>query len=138
MRLKWKVGLSDGNNYIEGIAPFDTVSGELSPWLKLQKYIKENNLTIKSLSLIELFPDARKNRTYNLPSAGKNPKFRAFDIASKPIDYKFFRMVAGDVTSNNNTKIDTEFAVVEAIYETYSLQLWVDERNTRNCWVLAK
>lgn len=138
MRLRWKIGLSDGTNYIEGNAPFDVIQGELSPWLRLQDHIKDNNLTIKSLSLIELFPDAQDNRTFNLPSAGKNPKFRAFDMAEKPKDYNFFRMVAGDINSKDQTKIDTEFAVIEAIYENHSVQLWVDERNTRNCWVLSK
>ena len=127
MKLKWKVGVSDGKNYIEGNPPFEEIRNELSPWRKLLQYLKENNLKITSMCITD------GKRTFNLPSAGKNPKFRAFDLAEKPIDYKFFRMVAGD-----NGVIDSRFAVVEAIYKSYSLQLWVDERNALNCWVLVK
>jgi hypothetical protein len=126
MKLKWKVGLSDGTNYIEGNSPFQYTDGELSPWLKLQRHIKENNLSITSLCIVD------EGRTFNLPSRGQNPKFRAFLNAEKPIAFNFFRMIGGAVGGGNRDL----FAVAEAHYTDYKLQLWVDEKNTKNCWVL--
>ena len=34
-------------------------------------------------------------------------------------------------------KISEWFTTIEAIYKDYKLQLWVDELDTRNCWVLV-
>ena len=124
--IKWQVGLSDGKNYIEGGEHFEIIAGELSPWLKLQEYIKNNDLTITSMSLIG------GKRVFNLPSKGNRPKFRAFANLEKPISYNFFRMVGGDSRGNRDL-----FAVAEAIYSNYKLQIWVDEYNPESSWVLV-
>lgn len=125
--IKWQVGLSDGKNYIEGGELFEIVSGELSPWLKLQEYIKNNDLVITSMSLVS------GKKTFNLPSKGNRPKFRAFANLDKPVSYNFFRMVGGDTTGDRDL-----FAVAEAHYSSYKLQLWVDEHNSNNCWTLVR
>jgi hypothetical protein len=121
------VGLSNGDNFIEGSKPFDIIPYELSPWLRLLQYLAEHDLSITSLSLIY------KDRTFNLPSSGSNPKFKAFYDAKKPISYNFMRIVGG--TPGENTDL---FAVIEAVYKDYSLQLWVDEKNPENTWVLSR
>ena len=129
MKLKWKVGLSDGTNFIEGESPFEKTRGELSPYLKLLQYLKEKELSITSLCIT----DGKK--TFNLPSNGKNPKFRAFVNNQRPQGYNFFRMIGGNIGDGKG--IREVFAVAEAIYSNYKLQLWVDEKNTDNCWVLV-
>jgi hypothetical protein len=127
MRLKWKVGLSDGTNFTEGFGIFAEIPNEDSPWLKLRTYLLKNNLKITSLCLVD------GNRVFNLPSAGKNPKFSAFLNAPKPIEYNFGRPIGGYVCGG-----DTElYARIEAVYENYKLQLWVDENNPNNCWILV-
>lgn len=123
---QWKVSLSNGESYTEGVAPFEIIKGEVLPWKRLIKYVTENNLKITSLSLIGA------GNTYNLPSAGKNPKFRAFDLHEKPQDFNHFRMLGIENSKNNDL-----YAVAEAVYTNYKLQLWVDENNPKNCWVLA-
>lgn len=125
---RWKVGLSDGSVCTEGISPFNFVKGNLSPWLKLIESLKKNNLHITSLSITD------GQKTFNLPSAGNNPKFAAFYNAEKPIGFNFHRAYGMD----NNGENKDVFALATAIYETYELQLWVDENNTNNSWVLVR
>jgi len=136
----WQVSLSNGETFFENKGRFVEIPNELSPWQKLYKYIAENKLLITSLSLY-----TNDGRTFNLPSAGKNPKFKPFNDAPKPIDYNFFRAIAREFTGMQegnkatiiNTKISDWFTIIEASYPSYKLQLWVDNRNTKNCWVLV-
>lgn len=116
---RWKVGLSDGQTIIEDV----TTKDKLSPWLSLQKYISENKLKITSLSLIN------GSRTFNLPSLGNNPKFRAFYTDKKPLSYNFGRVIGLSKSSEDM------FARIQAVYENYILELWVDEKRPDNCWV---
>ena len=124
---RWKVGLSNGENFTEEVFPFEATIGVLSPWLRLRKYCQDHKLKITSLCLIE------GGRTFNLPSASTNPKFKAFFDRPKPIDFNFGRPIG--VTQGSKPEL---YAMIEAIYESYTLQLWVDENNTKNCWVLVK
>ena len=121
---RWKVGLSNGENFTEGNAPFEAIANEDSPWLKLQKYLAENELKITSLSLID------GSRTFNLPSLGNNPKFQAFYTDVKPVSYNF-----GRPFSISSTKKQELFARIQAVYSDVILELWVDENRTDNCWV---
>jgi hypothetical protein len=122
MRLQWKISLSNGTNFTE--SNFD---GKNPPWLMLKDYLLKENLKITSLCLID------GKRTFNLPSAGNNPKFRAFVNAQKPVDYNFFRMLGTNIAGQ-----DLElFSVIEAIYSDYKLQLWVNEYNPDSCHVLV-
>jgi hypothetical protein len=122
MRLEWKISLSNGKNFKE--SDFD---GENAPWLALKEYLEKENLKITSLCLVD------GNRTFNLPSSGNNPKFRAFINVSKPIKYNFFRMLGSDITGEDRQL----FSVIEAIYSNYKLQLWVNEYNPNSCHVLV-
>lgn len=116
---RWKVGLSNGQTVTEGVSK----KGELSPWLTLQKYLADNDLTITSLSLIH------GSRTFNLPSLGNNPKFRAFYTDKKPVSYNFGRVIGLGKSESDM------FARIQAIYEHATLELWVDENRPDNCWV---
>lgn len=124
---QWKVGLSNGTNFTENVVPFMVIEGELKPWKRLVKYVEENNLEITSLCLT----DGKK--TFNLPSGGNRPKFRAFQELEKPIGFNHFQMIGGHVNGGDQQL----FTVIEAIYSNKKLQLWVDEQNTDNCWVLV-
>lgn len=133
MRLKWHVGLSNGESYTEGAKPFLVVPDQLSPWLQLQEYLKANDLKITSLQIIDTLPI--KVRRFHLPSSGSNPKFRAFMLSEKPLEYKFARVLGGNVLGPANTEV---FARAEAVYQSYRLQLWVSENDPDNCWVLVE
>jgi hypothetical protein len=128
MRLAWKVGLSNGETFIEGNEPFEIIPGETSPWLRLLSYIKKENLSITSLSLT----DGKRN--FNLPSAGKDPKFSAFANAEKPLGYNYWRPVGGDIKPG--AKVD-KFFMIEAYYMYFTVQLWVDAHSTSNTWVVV-
>jgi hypothetical protein len=125
MGLNWKVGISNGENFTEGVYPFEFIPNKKSPWLRLIDYLNLSDSKITSLCLVY------KDRTFNLPSAGNNPKFRNFDVAEKPIKYDFGRVIGVDKNG------DDKYARIEAIYSNYKLQLWVDEKNPNNCWVLV-
>lgn len=120
------VGLSNGENYQEGFGFLEIRPGELSPWQRLSKYLIEKNLRITSLALKSI-----DNRYFVLDSAGKNPKFVAFGKEPHPIDYNFYRTIGADINLNNG---EDKFAVIEALYDGFRLQVWVDENNF-NSWV---
>lgn len=129
-KVKWTVSLNNGETHYEGKGLFLEVAGELSAWNKLQNYLSENNLTITSLAL---YTD--EGRRWNLPSSGKNPKFRAFDMAEKPFKYTMERKVGLDWDDKQNsdiyTTINSWFDIEGSIYK---FTIWVDDRNPNNTW----
>jgi len=139
--VKWQVSLSTGETFFEDKGDFIEIPDQLSPWQRLQKYLIENEAQITSLSLY-----TNDGQSFNLPSAGKNPKFKAFSDLEKPLDYQMFRTIGRNVAGLKNGVVvplnehgfDDWFTVIEAIYSFGSLQLWVDENNSKNSWVLFK
>jgi hypothetical protein len=116
-QIKWSVSLSDGQTIYEGKGDYEEVKGELSPWQKLMKHLEKQGLEITSLSLYN------GPMRWNLPSAGRNPKFKRFEEAEKPLSYNFFR-IAGTDTDGGNRDF---FTVIEAIYKDKKLQVWVND-----------
>lgn len=120
-KIKFVCGLSNGEDLVEGKGILSKVEGEDSPWWKLQEYIKENQLSINSFYL------SLGDRHFVLPSI--KPKFGG----ESPIGYNCFRKYSGDVLGTGH---DFEhYAVAEAIYEDYKVQLWVDEKEGEKSWV---
>src|SRR3990172_4943412 len=84
-------------------------------------------------------------RTFNLPSLGKNPNFAPFRDSEKPIDFHVERKMGSEISglregnklSIKKVEMSDWFTVAIAIYPTYKLQLWVDNQNPKNCWVLV-
>lgn len=128
--VKWSCSLSNGETVYEGKGNFKRIPGELSPYLKLKRYIKEQELEITSFSL---YTD--DNKRWNLPSKGSNPKFKAFDDSDRPKRYKFFRKVGADVISGvmENKEV---YSIIEAEFENYKLQIWVSEKEPHPSWSL--
>lgn len=135
-KVLFQVSLSNGETFYEGKGKFVHIDGELSPWQRLIKYTSEKKVLITSLSLY-----TEDGRTFNLPSAGRDPKFRPFTLAEKPIDFDYHHTLAQehDIVDNKIVKSVASdwFTYIEAIYPDYKLQLWVDENNTGNSWVLV-
>jgi hypothetical protein len=130
-KVRWQVSLSDGTTHQEGGLTFPEIMGEASPWNQLLSYLDLKNLSITSISLF-----TADGKTFNLPSLGKNPKFKIFpDI--KPHGFKMFRIIAQEANIVEGQIGEPEVAdwynVIEADYGVCKLQLWVDERNF-NCW----
>jgi hypothetical protein len=123
--IQWRVKLSSGEVFTENIKPFEKISGEKTPWLRLLDYIDKNNLKIVSLSLVD------GERVFNLPSKTNRPKFMAFSGLIKPKKFNFYRMLGMEFDKREL------FSVIEADYGNYKLQLWVDEYH-KNSWVLVK
>lgn len=140
-KVFFQVSLSNGETFYEGKGNFVKIDGQLSPWLRLIKYTIEKKVLITSLSLYTYDKHEKLPRTFNLPSAGRDPKFAPFAVAEKPLDFKYGHVLAQEHDVVNNVVVKSTptdwFAFIEAIYPTYKLQLWVDESNTRNSWVLV-
>lgn len=128
MRLYWQAGLNNGETFTENKGRFIQEPGKLTPWLQLLAYIKQENLAITSLCLTD------GNRTFNLPSAGKNPKFSAFANAEKPQGFNYWQPVGSDLRPGAKME---KYQMIEAYYQYFALQLWVDYNNTNNSWVLV-
>lgn len=125
LKVKFICGLSNGENLIEDKGILKRVEGEPSPWLKLQKYIKENDLKITSMSLQSKTDIG--NRHYHLPS--QHPRFGG----EVPIGYNCFRWYAGDaVTGEGNIE---HYTCAEAIFKDCKVQLWISEIDPDKCRV---
>jgi hypothetical protein len=124
-KVHFAVGLSNGDNLIEGEGILLKVDGEDSPWHKLQKYIQDKDLEIRSMSLYSKTEVG--NRHYHLPNA--SPKFKG----EAPKGFKFFRWVAMEGLAGET--LVEHYAVAEAIFEDYKAQLWVSELDPDKCWV---
>ena len=123
-KIQFVCGLSNGETLVEGKGVLSKVEGEDSPWWKLQNYLKENNLTINSFNLWV------GDRHYNLPSV--NPKFGG----ETPKAYNCFRKYASDgVSGVENVE---HYICAEAIYEDFTVQLWIDEQDTNKMWCNIK
>ena len=127
--VKWQVSLSNGETIYEGKNDYAFIAGELSPWNRLIDYISQWGFGITSISL---YTDSGK--TFNIPSAGKSPKFHAFSTAEKPIGLNFFRKAGKDLQGSEDFE---HYAVIEALFEEYKLQLWVSEADGNNCWAMV-
>ena len=119
--VKFVCGLSNGESLVEGKGILAIVKGEDSPWWKLQKYLKERDLTINSFGLWT------GDRHYNLPS--KTTKFSG----EIPISYNCFRKVSTDALIGGELK--EHYVCAEAIYDNYKIQLWIDELEGLKSWV---
>ena len=120
-KIRFICGLSNGEDLVEGKGLLSIVKGEDSPWWKLQKYVKDNNLKITSFYL------AYKDRHFVLPSS--DPKFGG----EIPLSYNCFRRFGGDVLGSGDKW--EHYAVAEAIYEDFKVQLFVDEKECEKSWV---
>jgi hypothetical protein len=120
-KIRFICGLSNGEDLVEGKGVLSVVSGEDSPWWKLQKYIKDNNLKITSFYL------AYKDRHFILPSS--DPRFGG----EVPLAYNCFRRFGGDALGSGSNW--EHYCVAEAIYEDFKIQLWVDEKECEKSWV---
>lgn len=127
-KVQFVVGLSNGENLIEGKGILSFVAGEDSPWHKLQKYLKENNLAITSMSLSSKTEIG--NRHYNLPN--QKSKFNS----QAPLGFNCFRWVALEGSAMQN--IAEQYSVAEAIYPKFKVQLWVSEQDPDKCWIAIK
>ncbi|XOB41793.1 MAG: hypothetical protein ACKKMS_00115 [Candidatus Nealsonbacteria bacterium] len=128
-KVKWAISLSNGETVYEDKGDYRIIKGEISPWQKLLKFIDKQGVRITSLSLY--MDDGRR---WNLPSAGRNPKFKEFADAEKPISYRFFRKAGIDMDFDGGNRKEEIYTVAEAIYKDKKLQVWVPEENPEVCW----
>lgn len=135
-------GLSNGETIYEGKGDWiDYQDGRSSPWQRLQTYLAENKVEIRSFGLYVFDAGEQYPRTFNLPSLRANPeKIRpnhaiAFN-APRPFDYHFFRGLTRKQGSSGEMEPESLYTVAEAIYQGAKMQIWVDEANTKNCWTL--
>lgn len=137
--VKFVVALSNGETIHEGKGEYEEHEGELSPWQRLLSHLIKERATVTSLGL---YTD--DGQRWNLPSMGEKPKFKAFDLAPKPLDFTLFRAIGADVAGYRLTPQEIEnlreydhFTVAEAVYADYKLQIWVSEHNPRVSWTLV-
>jgi hypothetical protein len=125
LKVKFICGISNGESLIEDEGILKRIKGEDSPWLKLQKYLKDNDLKITSMSLKSKTDVG--NRHYHLPN--QKPKFKG----EVPIGYNCFRHFANDVLMGGGNI--EHYTCMEAIYPDYRVRLYVSETDPDKCWV---
>jgi hypothetical protein len=136
VRTRWLAALSDGTVAIEGIAPFEEIENELSPWQKLLAHLDAKGLYITGMR-IQVFKCGEPARTYNLPSYNKTPKGNHEKWVTlrprDPLDYSYRRWVTRSLT----TKEERHHIEVRAEYASFSVSLFVDEDEGNESWVVV-
>lgn len=135
-KVLWTVGLSNGETIAEEKGNFQTVEGELSPWQKLLSYCAEKGVTITSLSLY-----TKDGMRWNLPSAGKNPKFGELQNLPKAVDFIMQRKIAQERRSDALDKdagwVDKHTVAIAVFEDGRRLEVWVAEE-TLISWSILK
>ncbi len=133
-KVQFIIGLSNGEMITEGKGNFQRTAGDLSPYMRALRYIAEQGVKITSFSLY-----TADGRRWNLPSAGKNPKFKEVGEYPVPISFHFFRKAGIDIDPDDGTQTLTDsFVVAEAQYpDGHTVQLWVNDE-TMNAWTFYK
>jgi hypothetical protein len=124
--VRLKMSLSNGETIYEGREPFVFLPGLKSPLARMLEYA--DDYEIRSLSLI-----TKEGVEFHLPSSGNNPKFRAFDVEDKPLDYTAFRKIGGDIKGKNGFET---FSVIQAIYKDKKIEMWVSEKKPHQGYVV--
>lgn len=127
--VRWSVSLSNGETIHEGKGEYEERDGELSPWQKLKAHLEAN----EGLRITSLWLTGPSGATFNLPSAGRNPRFKALGDADVPESFRMFRKAAADIIDGATVNGEL-YTVAEATYASGKrLQIWVDEA-TGNAW----
>lgn len=130
-KVLFTASLSNGETIHEEKGNFQTITGELSPWQRLLAFCASQKATITSLALY-----TADGKRWNIPSAGKTPKFKAFADCEKPISYRFFRKIGADMRADGTIENTDHFNVIEATYtDGKKIQVWVDDEG-ENSWTL--
>ncbi len=117
--IRFKASLSNGENFVEGKGDYAFIPGELSPLLRLYKYVQDNGLQITGVSI-----EARGTE-HHLPSVAKNPRFKTFAETPPPKRYLMYRKKGVDMVRGQAQRED-RFLVAEAFYTAGSMQFWVN------------
>lgn len=135
-KVLWTVGLSNGETIAEEKGNFQTVEGALSPWQRLLSYCADVKATITSLSLY-----TRDGHRWNLPSAGKNPKFGELMNVPKPVDFIMQRKAAQErkhsAMNEEGDWVDKHTVAIAVFEDGRRLELWVEEENLTS-WSILK
>ena len=114
-------GLSNGETLVEGRGKLE--KKDTSPWHKLQSYIKENDLEIKSFGIWI------GDRHFNLPAMGRFG-------GEIPLEYNCFRKFSADAAiGKSSVEHHACYTYAEAIFKDYTVQLIVDEFDINKCWI---
>lgn len=165
--VKWQVSLSNGETFFEGKGNYQEIAGEKSPWQRLLCYIANNKLKITSISLYTDFgqtfnlPSSGNNPKFGAFLDAEKPidynMFRSLAREARVINMKADKAKVSDwfttieaiypskiVEANGEIKVTKKDGTTKIIPQKinikipgYKLQLWVDENNTKNCWVLV-
>jgi len=130
-KVLFTASLSNGETIYEGKGNYQEIKDAPSPWQRLLAYQAEAQVEITSLTLYT--PGGQR---FNLPSAGKNPRFhKVIGNAPVPVDYRIFRAAAAEKDKTGQERFEL-YTVAEASYaDGRRVQMWVDEQ-TLNCWTI--
>ena len=147
------------HNKLKAFGFEDTVSYE---WAKDKYYLKNSNIPFENIDITELKQkrkeaveqnrevlhiitgsgvfvyggftkdeDGEKIEHYNLPSV--NPKFGGLI----PKSFNCFRYLASDGLTGAEKNLE-HYICAEAIYEDFTVQLWIDEQDSNKSWINIK
>ena len=136
VETKWIASLSDGSTAVEGTPPFDD-EYTISAWQKLRRHMDRNHLHITGMR-VQATVEGQPTRTYNLPSmkitqAGRHERFHTLS-PHIPLNYNYYRWVEGDIYNMEPEKRHIE---IRAIYEDFTVSLFVDEIEGTESWVVV-
>ena len=139
-KITWKALLSDGNIYYENKGIFEESLEKPSSWQQMEKYIIDNGLSIVAISLI-----TDTGFEINTPKMTGEPDLKSYKKGDAPIDFLVKRSLARDLNITGSlkdlrTKIENVgfYTILVTYYKGYTIELWVDENDTKKCWLFTK
>lgn len=144
IKARWLVSLSDGTMALEDKHPYENIPGQVSPYQRMIRHVRENKLDISGIR-IQIEKEGEATRTYNLVS--KSPKQKWGGLSPMiPNELTYKRRVQQSGTAEPNEQggydvqtgslIETHFIEIHAIYDNFSLVTIVDEDSGTESWSL--
>jgi hypothetical protein len=126
--IRWVATLSNGETAVEHSGDYQIIPGERKPWVRLTKFLVENDLYLTSLRL------NFKGRTVHLP----RPNFDRFglnQLSKEPLFYSLQYNLEGEI-KNGGILEQKHFIDLVSHYDTYEVH-FIQDLEGHTSWVVV-
>jgi hypothetical protein len=122
--VNWIATLSDGSTAVENTGEYQLVTGERKPWVRLTKFLAENDLHLTSLRL------NFRGRTIHMPRANFD-RFGLYDTNRAPLFYSLQYHIEKEMT----TGVEDHFIDLCSHYENLDVHFIQSLTDPNVSWV---
>lgn len=127
--IKWVATLSDGSTAVENSGEYQLVPGERKPWVRLTKFLADNDLHLTSLRL------NFRGRTIHMPRSNFD-RFGLNEHSRAPSFYSLQYILEGEIGQGGVVN-QKEFIELTSHYDVYEVHYIQDVADGNNSWVVV-